>query len=62
MVAKLLSEKEVLDILGVSRTTLWREVKRHRFPEPIWIANRKKWKMETIQQHIDSEAAKKRPN
>jgi prophage regulatory protein len=35
---RLIRTKEVLEILGVSRSTLWRMVRAGRFPKPIAIS------------------------
>jgi prophage regulatory protein len=35
---RLIRTKEVLGILGVSRSTLWRMVRAGRFPKPIMIS------------------------
>lgn len=49
----LLTEAQVLEILNVSRTTLWRELKDGAFPEPIRIANVKRWKPSTIRDYLN---------
>ncbi|WP_413705506.1 helix-turn-helix transcriptional regulator [Pseudomonas sp. Pseusp16] len=42
-------EKEVLDVTSFSRTTLWREIKRGRFPKSVVIsAGRVGWRESAI--------------
>ncbi|HBP47788.1 AlpA family transcriptional regulator [Pseudomonas sp.] len=42
---RFIREKDVLEITSLSRTTLWREVKRGRFPKPVVIsAGRVGWR------------------
>ncbi|PRW96443.1 AlpA family transcriptional regulator [Pseudomonas fragi] len=42
---RFIREKDVLGLTSLSRTTLWREVKRGRFPKPIAIsAGRVGWR------------------
>ena len=41
---RMLSETQVLAIVPVSPTTLWRMVKRGKFPAPVFISpNKKVW-------------------
>jgi prophage regulatory protein len=41
---RMLNEKQVLEIVPVSRTTLYRMIKAGRFPKPIYISpNRRVW-------------------
>ena len=40
----MLSEKQILEIVPVGRTTLYRMIKAGRFPKPIYISpNRRVW-------------------
>ncbi|MHC8315725.1 helix-turn-helix transcriptional regulator [Pseudomonas sp. LB3P31] len=42
-------EKEVLDVTSLSRATLWREIKRGRFPRSVMIsAGRVGWRESAI--------------
>ena len=46
---RMLSEKEVLKIIPVGHTTLWRMVKKGRFPKPTFVsANRCFWYEDVI--------------
>lgn len=41
---RMLSEKEVLKIVGVGRSTLWRMIKSDAFPPGVYVApNVKRW-------------------
>jgi prophage regulatory protein len=54
---RMLSEKQVLEIVPVSPVTLWRMVKRGEFPSPTFLSpNKKFWWLDEIskwQQQID---------
>jgi prophage regulatory protein len=40
----MLNEKQVLQVVPVSRTTLWSMVRRKQFPPPVWPSpNKKMW-------------------
>lgn len=46
---RFMREKEVLNITSFSRTTLWREIKRGRFPKSVVIsAGRVGWRESAI--------------
>lgn len=38
MVERLLTTKEVTDILNISSVTLWRLIKKDRFPKPLKLS------------------------
>jgi len=47
---------EVLELVGVSRTTLWRWTKDGRFPKPVRLparANLIGWKSDEVQEWMD---------
>lgn len=47
---RFMREREVLDITSFSRTTLWREIKRGRFPKSVVIsAGRVGWRESAIE-------------
>lgn len=59
---QLLSERQVIDILNVSKTTFWRLVKASKdFPKPIWIGNNKRWRPAEIHAYISAPARLLRP-
>jgi prophage regulatory protein len=37
---RFLRPRQVLEMIGVSRTTLWRMVQAGSFPRPVWITER----------------------
>jgi predicted DNA-binding transcriptional regulator AlpA len=39
---RLMREKEVVQLLGVSRTTLWRWCTAEKFPPPVYLSSRLK--------------------
>ncbi|MEY9333135.1 prophage regulatory protein [Pseudomonas protegens] len=46
---RFMQEKEVLSVTSFSRTTLWREIKRGRFPQSVVIsAGRVGWRASAI--------------
>jgi prophage regulatory protein len=46
---RFMKEREVLDVTSFSRTTLWREIKRGRFPRSVVIsAGRVGWRESAI--------------
>jgi len=41
MFDRILSREQLLDMLGISAPTLWREVQAGRFPSPVQISQRR---------------------
>jgi len=51
----LLTEKQVLILINISRPTLWRKVRRGEFPPPRQVSvGRKGWKESEVSEWIDS--------
>jgi len=50
----LLRQREVLELIGISRIELWRRYKRGAFPEPVRIGRDLRWKAEEVFRWIDS--------
>jgi prophage regulatory protein len=48
---RLIRTKEVLGILGVSRSTLWRMVRAGRFPKPIMIST---WALGYLDEDVEA--------
>ena len=47
-----LSDKQLADRYGVTRTTIWRWVQKNEFPHPIKISSGcTRWPMEEIERH-----------
>jgi prophage regulatory protein len=56
-----LRQKQVLQLLGISHSTLWEWVRKGRFPRPISLGpNTRAWLQEEIDQHLLARA-KERP-
>ena len=52
---KIHREKSLVRLLGISRTTIWRMVKRGDFPKPISLGLRAKgWRWEDIEDWVRS--------
>jgi prophage regulatory protein len=62
---RMLSEKQVLQIVPVSPVTLWRMVKRKEFPPPVFISpNKKVWFEDVVvswQCELDERGRGRRP-
>ena len=55
---KIISAKATCEKSGLSKTTIWREVKLGRFPKPITLSKgRKEWLLNEINEWIDEKAA-----
>lgn len=51
----LLTERQLLTKLNISRATLWRKVRSGEFPPPVQISiGRKGWKESDVAEWIDS--------
>jgi prophage regulatory protein len=56
--ARILREREVLDLLGIGRTTLWTWVRAGSFPAPIKLGPAAKgWTEATIKGFLESRPA-----
>tara|TARA_Y100001951_G_scaffold24475_1_gene18871 strand:- start:899 stop:1087 length:189 start_codon:yes stop_codon:yes gene_type:complete len=52
--ARMLREKEVIALLGVGRTTLWRMCKDGRFPEATHLSSRLKvWHSKDVEDALE---------
>ena len=50
----LLSAKEIMFLTGRSRTSIWRDVKRHLLPKPISVGpNAVRWKVKDIRDYMN---------
>jgi predicted DNA-binding transcriptional regulator AlpA len=50
---KLIKAKDVMDMLSISRTTLWRWVNNGAIPEPVRIAGSSRWHLSGIKKMIE---------
>lgn len=54
-VEKLLSEKELVEQIGLSRVTLWRMVRAGEFPPPLALSEmRKGWRESAVSEWIET--------
>jgi prophage regulatory protein len=50
---RILRQRQVLELLGISSSTLWEWVRKGRFPRPISLGpNTRAWLPEEIDQHL----------
>lgn len=51
---RLLREKEVIEILGISRSTLWDGVKHGVIPPPLKITRKRiAWRADSVAEHLE---------
>lgn len=58
---ELVSIKEMCQLLGVSRTTLWAYEKSGKVPEPVRIGGRVKWRRADIEEWIKGRCPESKP-
>ena len=52
---KIIRAAEVLEMIGLSRTTLWRLVKAGKFPAPLKLSVRARgWRLSDVEAWLDS--------
>ena len=52
---EILGKKEVTRLVGLSYTTIWREMQKGEFPRPIQLSPRRVgWTRQSIQAHLES--------
>lgn len=54
---RLLTEREVAELLNIGRSTIWRGVKNGAIPSPVKIGGATRWRSVDIQALIEGEAA-----
>jgi len=60
--SRLLRIREVLQLCGMSRTTLYREIKLHNFPAPVKLSARSVgWLQEDVARWLDARIAQRGP-
>lgn len=55
MEEKLIKQKEVLNLIKWSRTTIWRRIKAGTFPKPTKRGGTRFWKLSAIKKFIDED-------
>lgn len=59
---RLMRIREVLQLCGLSRATLYREIKLHAFPAPVKLSARSVgWLQDDVMQWLDSRVAQRGP-
>ncbi|WP_332851556.1 helix-turn-helix transcriptional regulator [Duganella sp. S19_KUP01_CR8] len=59
---RLIRIREVLQLCGMSRATLYREIKLHMFPAPVKLSARSvAWLYDDVMQWIDARVAQRGP-
>src|SRR6185369_1356270 len=53
----LLNQKELLKIMKISRSTLWRVRQEENFPKPMMVLGCKRWCQKELQAWLDQRAA-----
>jgi len=50
---RLLTTKNVCEMLNCSRTTMWRRISAGQVPKPIKINSRNYWQAFAVEEHLD---------
>jgi predicted DNA-binding transcriptional regulator AlpA len=45
-------QPDILTVLGISKTTLWRMIESNQFPKPFKLGRLNGWKVETINEWL----------
>jgi predicted DNA-binding transcriptional regulator AlpA len=53
----LLKLKDLMEIMKISRSTLWRVQQQESFPKPVSLLGCKRWRREEFQAWLDDRAA-----
>lgn len=53
----LLKLRDLMEIMKISRSTLWRVQQREDFPKPMILMGCKRWRREELQEWLDQQAA-----
>ena len=56
---KLLNVREVADLLGCSKSTVWRRVKNDIMPGPIKICGTTRWVLRELLDYLDSQISQR---
>jgi predicted DNA-binding transcriptional regulator AlpA len=55
----LLKLRDLMEIMKISRSTLWRVQQRKDFPKPVELLGCKRWRSEELQSWLDTQAAQR---
>lgn len=50
----LLRQRDLMEIMNVSRATLWRMLKFHNFPKPVVLMGCKRWRSEDLESWLEA--------
>ena len=53
----LLKLRDLMEIMKISRSTLWRVQQREDFPKPMTLLGCKRWRREALKMWLDEQAA-----
>lgn len=53
----LLKLRDLMEIMKISRSTLWRVQQREDFPKPVTLQGCKRWRLEELKSWLDEQAA-----
>ena len=45
----LMRQRDLMELLRISRTTLWRMMQQENFPKPVIFRGMKRWRLEEIE-------------
>ena len=55
---KFLTIKEVVDLVGFKKSTIYKFIKEGKFPEPVKIGISSRWKLSSIQKWMETLASR----
>jgi len=50
----LLRQRDLMEIMNVSRATLWRVLRHQNFPKPVILMGCKRWRSEDVESWLDA--------
>lgn len=53
----LLRQRDIMEIMKISRSTLWRVQQQEDFPKPVALLGCKRWRREELKGWLDEQAA-----
>lgn len=55
MTNKLIDGRKMREIVGLSRTSVWRKIKKEIFPKPVKKGGKDWWRLSDVEKYIDTE-------
>jgi predicted DNA-binding transcriptional regulator AlpA len=59
---ELLTMKKLCELLGVTSTTIWRKMSKHKFPKPKKLFGKNIWRRSVIDKYIEEQPEAVYPN